>query len=688
MATTGTASALARLFDPQSVAIVGASPKQDRYTGRIVRYCRQAGYKNLFLVNPKYSEIDGAPCWPSVAQLPETPDVVVCMAGPDLVPSVYEESWGAAFFLILGDMARRDGSRNERYTEFEALLKKGGPRIMGPQSLGFLSPQHSISLSISSAQVVGATLKGKIGLISQSGGIISAIIDRAAQFGIGFSHMVSTGDEFDLEVADYLEYMIADPKTAVIAIHAESLKDPQRFLAAARRAQACGKAILLLKPGKSAEGMQAAMSHSGRITGRRDVQQVILERHGVALVDDIDDLWLPAEIIARYGPVRGKVGAVSTSGGFTAVVADALRDANVELAQLGEETRQKIRGQGSHPNPTNPIDAAARGVPGLEATDVEYCLKALSSDPNVGVTLYAETLFLNPETIVEKLIDISSTSGKPHITAWQAGVAMQQAVEKLRRNNVIAVTDLGQAARSLSVLNKYAATREVCCAPSKEPADQALEGQPPGPVPDAMLSEVLSRYKVANVSQSFVSTSAEAGVAAAALGFPVVLKGLVENCLHKSELGLVKLKLTDPGAVEAAAQDMLRRNPSIHGFLVQKQISGEEFIVGINNDRGFGSAILLARGGVYAEAADKVALEAVPLNREIAERMIDKIDPKGILSGYRGRPLMARQKLVDLLCSVSALAEANATRIAEVDLNPVIVTGETALAVDAVMVLR
>jgi acyl-CoA synthetase (NDP forming) len=312
----------------------------------------------------------------------------------------------------------------------------------------------------------------------------------------------------------------------------------------------------------------------------------------------------------------------------------------------------------------------------------------MASDQDVGATLYAETLFLNPETIVEKLIDVSATSSKPHMTAWQAGVAMHQAVETLRRNNVIAVTDLGQAVRSLSVLGRHAATREGWVPLSKGPADKVLESLPTGPVPDEALSEALSYYRVPVVDQRFVSTPVEAGAAAEGLGFPVVLKGLIENCLHKSELGLVKLKLLDRAAVVSAAQDMHMRNPDIHGFLLQRQISGEEFIVGINNDEGFGSAILLARGGIYAEASDRVALEAVPLSREIAERMIDRVDPKGILSGYRGRPLMAKDKLVDLLCSVSALAEANAKRVAEADFNPVIVTENAAVAVDAVMVLR
>ncbi|MER9057333.1 acetate--CoA ligase family protein [Mesorhizobium sp. M0910] len=383
--------------------------------------------------------------------------------------------------------------------------------------------------------------------------------------------------------------------------------------------------------------------------------------------------------------MRGKVGAVSSSGGFTAVVADALRDANVQLSQLSEATRQKIREQGAHPSPTNPVDAAARGVPGLEADDVAYCLKTLACDQDVGATLYAETLFLNPETIVEKLIDVAATSGKPHITAWQAGVAMHGAVETLRGNNVIA--DLGQAVRTLSVLSKHAATREDGPLSSKPPEDQVLSTLPARPVSDELLFEVLSRYKVPVVDQRFVLTD-EAGRASEGFVFPVVLKGLIENCLHNPELGLVKLKLPNSAAVESAAREMLSRNPEIHGFLLPRQISGEEFIIGINNDHGFGSAILLARGGIYAETSDNIALEAVPLSREIAERMIDKVDPKGILSGYRGRPLMAKDKLIDMLCSVSALAEANAKRIAEADLNPVIVTEDAAVAVDAVMVLR
>jgi len=681
-------SPLARLFAPRSVAIVGASPKQDRYTGRIVRYCRNAGFENLYLVNPRYDDIDGKRCWPSVSALPSVPDVVVCMVGPDLLPALYKESAGASFFIVLGDMARRDGSREDQYALIRSQLQQGGPRIMGPQSLGYLSPQNSVSLSISSAQVAGPTLSGKIGIISQSGGMISAIIDRAAQFGVGFSHMVSTGDEFDLEITDYLEFMIDDPQTKVITIYAESLKDPQHFLAAASKAKSAGKAILLLKPGKSVEAIQAAMSHSGRITGQRDVQKVILERHGVVLVDDMDDLWLPAELIARFGPIKGKVGAVSTSGGFTAVVADALVEANVELAPLSDDTRRKLRDYGVHPAPTNPVDAAARGVPGLEPDDVAYALKTMAEDKDVGATLYAETLFLNPEAIVGKLIDVSANSGKPHMTAWQAGTTMTDAVDSLRRNGVIAVTDLGQAARSLAVLTRFSAGRDDTSDVAPLQADDRLQRHQSGPVGDALLADILGKYGVACVQQQFVSDPVSAGEAAETLGYPVVLKGVVENCLHKSELGLVKLGLADKRSVESTAERMRQDNPDVGGFVVQKQISGEEFIVGINSDDGYGPAILLARGGIFAEAAETVALEAVPLTRQIASRMIDKIDPKGILSGYRGRPLLARDKLIDLLCSVSAFVHANAETIKEVDLNPIIVTQDAAVAVDAVLILR
>ena len=551
------------------------------------------------------------------------------------------------------------------------------------------SSGHRIGMSISSALVTAPAGAGKIGVISQSGGIISAMVDRASEFGVGFSHLIATGDEFDLEVADYLNFLVFDPATAVIAIHAESFKYPQKFLHAANRAREYGNAVLLLKPGRSVEAMQAAMSHSGRITGSRQVQQAVLERNGVVLVDDIDDLWLAPELIARHGRLQGKIGAVSTSGGFTAVVADSLNAAGVPLAKMSEKTIRHIRDTGVHLHPSNPIDAAARGVPGLEPDDVEISLRALAADEEVGATLYAETLFLNPDGIVDKLIDVSRTSGKPHITAWQAGPSMSGAVERLRSNGVLAVSDVSQAVRAFAVLRRYTEISEASHIASPEtPAPQWLHHLGAGPVGDQDLPSILATNAIPYVQQVFSASAEGAAAAAGRMTFPVVLKGHIPDCLHKSELGLVKLNLQSEEDVLSEARGIKKANPDVSGFIVQSQIKGEEFIVGVNSEENYGAAIVLARGGVFAETAEKVAVEALPVTPEVADRMIDIIDPKGILKGYRGKSPLARVALIDFLCSVSRFVEMNLPRIKEIDFNPVIVTEQNAVAVDAVVILR
>jgi len=682
---------LSRLFRPQTVAIVGASDDETRYSGRLLRYCRDIGMDGrLRLIHPRFDEIAGLKCWRSLDALPAAPDVAVAMVGPDRMSDLIERCRGIGFIVVVGELIRRDlPDRERRLRELVRLANDRGARIVGPDCVGVISPANRSSMSISSALAAGPALAGRIGLISQSGGIIAAVVDRARDARVGFSHVVSAGGEVDLDTCDYLEFMIADPATAAISIYTEGFRDGRRFLRLAEQASAARKPIVLLKPGRSEAGAQAALSHSGRIAGRREVQAALFGRAGVVEAVDIDDLWATAAFLGRYpAGTEGGVGAVSLSGGYTAVVGDAVAASEAHLAKLSPVTVRRIQAAAAQPHPVNPVDAGARPEPGREAEDAVACLDALDDDPMIGATLYAETLFLGVEKIVPGLAAFAARARKPHLTCWQAGGAVAGVIADLRERNVFTLTDLGQATRTLRALEIYSHRERGPDRREPRPASSSLLTLSAGALSHDDATRLLAEYGVPFVEERAADTPAEAAAVSAVLGFPVVLKGMLPGALHKTERGLVDVGLSDADAVARHAAEMATRVAGLQGFRVQRMMRGLEMIVGVVSDADFGAAIVLGFGGIFAEAIDRTAIEAVPIGSRQAQAMIDRIDRKGMLSGYRTGEGLDKTGLVRLLCALSDLVYANAGRIREIDLNPVIVTRTGCVAVDAVIVLK
>ena len=679
---------LSRLFEPKRVAIVGASDDLGKYSGRVVRYCLDAGMApRLRLVNPKYKTLGGLPCHASLGELDGPPDVVVAMLGPARLPELIEQSQGVAAMVVVGDLVRREGeNRRGRIAAVVALAHANGVRVVGPNCIGVLSPAHGTALSISSALASGPVPPGEVALVSQSGGMAGSVVDRARDAGFGFSRVASCGEEADLAVEDYLEYLIADRRTKAITVYAESLRDPPRFLRLAEAARAAEKPVLLLAGGQSDAGAAAALSHSGRLTGRHDVREAVLARAGVVSVADLDDLWLPAVLLARHRPpASGGVGACSMSGGFTAVMADSMAAAGVPLASFTETTRRRLIDEVAQPKPANPVDVAARPTPGQEVDDVGRALAILEQDPGVAAQFYAETQFLGAENIVPVLAAHAGATAKPFLVCWQAGGSVETAVRLLADAAVPVCSDLQQAVRSLDVVFRWRTLQAGRRAGSVD-AGASVPAPAAGPVEGGAAGSLLRAAGVPLVDERAAATPAEAAALAGSLGFPVVLKGVIPGVLHKTEQGLVQLNLRDAEAVASSAEAMRGSvGAALAGFTLQPQLSGQELIVGVVRDAAFGPALLLAWGGIYAEAMARRALRPCPLTAEDAREMIAEIDPRGILSGYRtGKPL-AVGALEALLVAVGRLAAANPW-LEELDLNPVIVSAADCRAVDWVMV--
>lgn len=687
------AGALHRLFEPRGVAFVGATPETQRYNGRAMQYVAASGYAGgVYPVNPKHREIFGRRCYPTIADVPGPVDVVVILVGPARAPDLLDQcrKAGVPFAIALGDLiAPNVADPRSEEAAIRGKIAAGAPRCVGPVCLGVVAPHADLAMTIASGMLPGPPRKGGIGLISQSGGILSAAMDRAYRFGGGFSALVSSGAELDLNLCDYVEHLIDDEITRCISIYAEKIVDPQRFFALADRARERDKPILLLKAGRTAAGAKNALTHSGAITSDAAIEDAAFRRHGIIRVEHIDDLHMTAEVLCRARVKRGTgVAAVSQSGGYGTLVADRLSEAGVPIAEPAPETVERILAETTAPRVGNPHDSGA-GPPGNNAPNSRAALIAFQDDAAVGATLYAETMYMWQAEGHLRQLEVQSHGAKPHLVCWEGGAATESVIASLRGHGLIAFDELRPAIAALSALYEQA---RIAASPGQKPWSGKAGGDSLPEAAGLLGDDIARRFLVGKgvplVEERVAASIDEAAAHSRQLGFPVVLKGRMPGVAHKSELGLVVVGLGSAEAVRSAAEAMSARVAGLDGFVVQRMVTeGVEFVIGVTSDPALGPAVLLGLGGIFVEAIGAPVIEMAPLDLATAQAMIDRVDPKGILGGYRtGKPL-DHEGLLRTLLAVGDLAWANRDRIAEIDLNPVIVGPRETCAVDAVVSL-
>lgn len=667
---------LRRLFAPRGVAFVGASEDTARYGGRALRYALDGAFAGTVApVNPKYRTLMERPCYPSIADVPGPIDVAVALVGPARIPDLMAacRDCGVGFLIAVGDVA----ATPDAAAAVRAEARARGPRIVGPMSVGVVAPRARLAMAISSGLVGGTPRAGDVAVVSQSGGILGAVIDRARVSRVGFSALVSSGQELDLTMADFVAALVEDDGTRAIAFYAEDVDDWPRLLGLARAARERDKTVIALVAGRTAAGGAAALSHSGRIAGDAEVVAAALARHGAVPVGDIDDLHVTASALARHRVVADTgLGVVSLSGGYAAVLGDLLSEAGVPIAPLGAATVERLRASGVQARPANPLDAVGGEGPGHEAETLRTSLEAFDADPAIGAVLYGETAFLDPASAVPVMAGRAAASAKPHLVCWQSGPSVEPVLAALNEAGVTAVDTPDRAARVLRALWARAAWRPGA-APVEEPAlDMA----------DARVA--LSACGIDLVEERAVARDGDLGAAVAAVGAPVALKGVVPGLLHKTERGLVRVGLADADDARRAASAMARANPDLTGFTVQPMVAGLEMLVGVKNDARLGPAVILGFGGVLAEAMERRAVVLAALDEAEALAMIARVDAKAVLGAWRGRPPLARSALARLIVAVGRFAWRQRAVLAELDLNPVIVTPTRAVAVDWAIVPR
>ena len=695
-----------KMLNPKSIAVVGATPRM-QYGGRFLNAALKAQDRiNVYAVNPRYDEIQGIKSYPSVSDLPEAPDLVGIVVPYDQVLDVLKESHqkGAKSAVVIsaGFSERQVDDRRDLQGELGAFALESGLRISGPNCLGLANVRDDIWASASSRGAGGLT--GPIGLICQSGAsAFGPFLTRAVENGIGLSHIISTGNEADLDFCDFARYLLDDDGVKVIAGFVEGFKDARKLVEVAKLAAERCKPIVLIKIGRSELGTRAARSHTAALTGMDERYDAMFAQYGITRVQDYDELLEVSQLLAHSPkPIQPGVAVVSHSGGISSLTADMCGQAGLDLPPLTDQARDGIngilKGFGWAANPSD--------VTGFANSDsFPEIMTYMSGQPNVGCLVVASA---GADAQAEQVIahrDEILKHGKGLAFLWTGTRDATSGLPMLKEANIPVSYVPDKLALGLSVLQNYHSWRDLRLSqgfaakqPISQPQTEALAAlRPNGGIRGSALSEhhskqLINAWGVPTTQEILAATSAEAVDAAQTIGYPVVLKVDSPDILHKTEAGVVRLGLQNAEQVAAAYDEIMSNaktqapTSAINGVLVQELVAGgTEVIVGVSYDDQLGPVLLFGTGGIMVEVYNDVALRLCPITPEEAGEMIGQVKGAKLLQGFRGSPKGDVKALAGALVQVSQLAVNLEGQLSELDINPLIVLpeGQGVKAVDA-----
>lgn len=693
------------IFRPKTVALVGATEKIGSVGRTVLWNLLQNPFGGtIFPVNPKHRSVLGIKAYPTVKDVPEAVDLAIIATPAPTVPEIIRQcvDAGVKGAIILSAGFKEAGfAGSELEQQICAELKRSKLRIIGPNCLGLMNPHYGLNATFASTMA----LPGNVGFISQSGALCTAILDWSFQENVGFSAFISVGSMLDVGWGDLIDYLGDDPHTQSIVIYMESIDDARSFLSAAREV-ALTKPIIVIKAGRTAAAAKAATSHTGALTGSDDVFNAALRRSGVLRVDRISDLFNMAEILAKQPRPQGKRLTIITNAGGPGVLAtDALIGGGGKLAELSAETiaalNQVLPSHWSH---GNPIDILGDADPDRYAKTLEIVAKDPNSD---GLLVILTPQAMTDPTQIAKQLQAYSKIGKPILASWMGNDDIKAGAELLNQANIPTFAYPDTAAQIFNYMWRYSYNlRGIYETPTipieTEAPDRNLAKSLIQEVRQAgrtLLTEVeskqiLAAYGIPTLETRIATTAAEAVEIARELGFPVVLKLFSHKITHKTDVGGVKLNLTDAEDVRKAytaieqSVTQLAGADAFTGVTVQPMISqsGYELILGSTVDPQFGSVILFGSGGQLVEVYHDRALALPPLNSTLARRMMEQTQIYQALKGVRGRKAVDLAMLEQLLVRFSQLV-VEQRWIKEIDINPLL-AGELFIALDARMVLH
>ncbi len=693
------------ILNPSSVAVIGASRHPEKAGHVILRNIVESGFRGkVYPVNPKADTILGLKCYPSVLDIPDEVDVAIVAVPARIVPEVVAQCGEKGIPLVVVISAGfketgPEGAKLER--SIVEIARKYGIRILGPNCLGFMN----LSVPINATFAAVTPKRGNIALISQSGALITALLDIAVCYGVGFSMVFSLGNKADLDEVDLLEVLSRDPATQYIIMYIESIERGREFISVAR--SMCREKILIaLKAGVTERGARAVSSHTGSLAGKASIYFTAFRQAGVVQIQGLRELVSILQVLTRGDLLRlGKprVVIVTNAGGPGIIATDCCEKLGVELVNLDRELIEKLRSilppaAALH----NPVDVLGDATPDR----FESTLRVLLSSPQISYVILIATpqAMTNPPELAERIIKLSSEfRDKVVLPVLLGGETMREAREKLMKKGIPTYDAIEDSVEALSALSRYFdVTKVIEEAPTVLPVNVAeiaeiisrarAEGRKVLLVHEAL--EVASKAGIPIPPGGLAKTVAEAVAIAREVGYPVALKIVSPDIVHKSDVGGVKLNLANDEEVRRAFTEIVsnvhRYAPyaRIYGVYVHKMVQREhELYVGSTRDPHFGPVILFGLGGIYVELFRDVSMRIAPISRREAYRMLYETKAGMIVSGYRGSRPGDIDKIVEVLLRVSSLM-VQVEDIVELDVNPLLVSGNSVYAVDVKIIVR
>ncbi len=677
----------------RSIAIVGAS-ERGQWANRIYKNLHESGFDGkIYPVNPKRKEVWGLECFPDFAALPSPVELGLFIIPAQFVQDAMED--GIKHGILAATVyANNLGEGDDpeimaRGAALKALCEKAGIRVTGPNCMGSISLREKLFI-YPNADFCKLP-PGGVGAVFQSGGTMQFWIKSAAERGVKFSYSVSSGNEIDLDLADYVNFFVEDEHTKLIVLFIEGIRRPDAFMVAAKRAHQAGKPIIAIKTGRSAGSQAASKSHTGAIAGDYATFEAMCERYAIVNCASLDDMVETA--LAFQGgriPKGRRIGMVTTSGGTVDLVYDYAEAQGFDLPEFSGDTLAKITSLvPAEVRVCNPLDY---GIPSSFDVASGVC-EAVLNDPKIDMLAWAETLspkkaiWQDPEPI-KRLTTLSDKPvigfGRMNYMVPEGGLALQDAV------GFPFLQGLEPTLRALDALGFYGERqgREIPELPEPGGAESDLD--------DAALAAALDRHGLTAPKSAFAATADEAVAAAVALGFPVALKIVSPEISHKTEVDGVRLQLGDADGVAAAAislaEALKRTTPGagLSGFLVQQMASGVEVIIGARDDELYGPIILVGAGGILVELAHDVALRLLPITADDARAMVAELSLAKLLEGYRGRKPADHDALIGAITGLGQFYLDHRPWLADLEINPLMVgeAGRGVRAIDVRLVRR
>jgi len=692
----GNSDALAALFEPNSVAIIGASANPARIGGRPISYYLKAGFKgDVYPVNPNRDEIQGLKCYPDISAIPGTVDLAILAIASTAVATAVKacgEKGVKVIVLFSAGFSEIGEVGDAMQVEVDAIARSYGIRILGPNCLGLYNGDNGNCPTFTSGLEGGFPRAGRVGLITQSGAYGTHLLTMSKSRRLGVTKWISTGNESDVTVAECLEYMIDSDSVDVVGCYMEGVKNPEILIRALKKARAAGKAVTIMKVGVSEVGSEAVQSHTASLTGSDASFQALIDQYGALRAYTTEQMFDILYAVSLSPRATGNtLGVLTVSGGAGVLMADAAEELGLTLPAMPEETQARLMKRNPLGAPRNPVDVTANALNDFPL--VSENLDAMCNEGGYDLLIAFFTSLIGSPVHGEKLLKVFSDGikeqGKPFALIGQAPVEI---LEKYEAAGIMVFEDPSRAVAALSALAKFNESFNQANVDEGELPNIGNIELPTEKIAEDEAKALMLETGIPVPTEEVVETPKQAVEAANRMGFPVVIKIVSADIPHKSEAGGVALNLADASAVESAAVLMLKtvkeREPDakIDGLLVAPMIGeGVDLIVGTQRDPVMGPVVMVGLGGIYTEILKDVAVSLAPITPKRALSLIESLRGVALLKGVRGQEPVDINAIADAVSRLSVLAVQNAQTIESIEINPLRAMPSGVIALDALI---